>query len=121
MDLVERLTPDTDIKATLESLLMPIFATGLYTLLFIIMNLWDGDKDNYVVAYWGQASAFNAGSTAFLLTVILLAFWVGIVAVNSGGNIGDALVGSAIVGLVFSLLNAIFIEVFSEANTWNDD
>ncbi|MHA2253950.1 MAG: hypothetical protein ACXAD7_26590, partial [Candidatus Kariarchaeaceae archaeon] len=112
MDIVERLTPDTDIKTTLESLLMPILATGLYMLMFIIVNIWDGEDDAYILAYSGIGGFIIGGSTAFLLTTVLLSFWIGIVAIKNGGNIGDALVGSAIVGFIFSLLNAILLEAF---------
>ncbi|MCE7733738.1 MAG: hypothetical protein GPJ54_02595 [Candidatus Heimdallarchaeota archaeon] len=103
MDIVERLTPDSDIKATLESLLMPVVAAGIFLVLWIILNLIDGDDETMIGL---------PDSSGFVLVALLIAFWIGIVAVNEGGNIGDALVGAAIFGLLYGILISVFQEVF---------
>lgn len=103
MDIVERLTPDSDIKATLESLIMPVVAAVAFLVLWIILNLIDGDDDMMVGLPNG---------VGFTVVAVLIAFWIGIVAINDGGNIGDALVGAAIFGLLYGLLISVFQEVF---------
>lgn len=106
MDVVERLTPETDLQTTLENITMPIAVAVIFNFFLLILNLIDGDDDIYV----DLASSFS-----FTLMAILLALWIGVAAVNAGGNIGDALVGSAIVGLVYGLLTALFQELFWDA------
>lgn len=103
MDIVKRLTPDSDIKATLESLIMPVVAAVAFLVLWIILNLIDSDDETMI---------FLPDSSGFVLVAVLLAFWIGIVAVNDGGNIGDALVGAAIFGLLYGILISVFQEVF---------
>ena len=111
MDVAERLTPETEIKITLENIMMPIIAAVVFQVLFIILNLIDG-KDDLIVGLAGGGGFIPSAVTAFTIMAILLAFWIGIAAVNAGGNIGDALVGSAIVGLVYGVLTSLFQEVF---------
>lgn len=112
MDIVERLTPDSDIKATLESLVMPITAAVTFLVLWIILNLIDGDDDMMIGL---------PNTTGFTVVAVLIAFWIGIVAVNEGGNIGDALVGAAIFGLLYGLLISLFQEVFFSGDEFFQD
>ena len=103
MDVVERLTPETDFQTTLENVMMPITAAIIFQFFFLIFNLLDGDDDLYVTL---------AQDDAFRVMAILIALWIGVSTVNAGGNIGDALVGSAVVGFVYGLLTALFEELF---------
>ena len=71
MDVVDRLTPSSDIKTTLTGLQMPITAAIVFQVFFIILNLIDGEDDSFSIL-----GLHN--SVGFVLMAVLLAIVAGL-------------------------------------------